>query len=105
MAIGSLIPLIAATTSGAGRKAIIQRFTWSGATSAARAIPFSGNNAAEARIFDTMRKQGIISEAGPGRFHLNQDELVAFYKKQTRLVRTIVAAGAVGLLAAFVTIR
>jgi hypothetical protein len=104
MAIGSLIPMIAAVSS-AGRQAIISRFAKSGATSPGSAIPFSPRNSAEGRTFSSLRRQGIIREAGHNQFYLIENELAASLQKQLRLVRVIGATAAVALTAAFLALR
>lgn len=105
MAIGTLIPMIAASAGGAGRAAIIRRFSSSGATSPASAISFSPHNNAERRMFEAMLQQGLIAEATSTRFYLNEDELAAFDRKQVRVIRAIASTALVALTTALIVLR
>ena len=86
--VASPVPAIVA----AARRRLIARFREAGATSEAAAIPSPVRRLIERRLFERMRRAGVILEAGGDRYWLDEDR-AAEWKARNRK-RGLVAAAA-----------
>jgi hypothetical protein len=84
----SPVPALAA----AARRRLIARFRDAGAISEATAIPHSGGRLIERRLFERMRRAGVILDADGGRYWLDEGRAAKW--NADRRKRGLVAAAA-----------
>jgi hypothetical protein len=66
------------------RKRFIRRFRGAGATSPDRAIPFAQVNTRRSWVFDRLVSHGVIVEAGPDRYYLDENAAEVFMRRRRR---------------------
>jgi hypothetical protein len=94
MAADSIIPIIAAR-SNALRASIVRHLARRRATSAADAVSFFAGSEGERRAFDALLSKGIVVEAEPSRFYINEDVIDAIRYRRLRALRIVAFAAIV----------